>query len=526
MSENDERAVSPPRRRRWSRRKFFGLALFAIAGLAAIALGAAYFALLKIADSTLTEAIAETDSLDSGWRLEDLKAAREKREIPPEEDAAARVIRVLSLTPDVVPPPRVTGLPPSPSQIAALDSAFANYPDNMVLGSDQFTALKQLIDRNKEALEEARPLSELSRGRYHLNYAINPLETLLPHTQDSRDVARLLRLDALLRAETQEMDVALEDVRAIIGVAHSIDDEPTAISQLVRIAEVNVAIKTLERILAQGSGSDAALAKVQKRLNDEAKVPFNLIAMRAERAVSFDLLGKLADGTITTSDITYAVPKEMKSVVTQTPHGQAFCRYNQGLSLKMMNKAVEISRLPVSEQVQKWKTWENDAKLPVDSWGKLTKSLTYLLIPALGAMATAHIRINAILGCAEIMVAMERYRIKNGGWPDSLEAIPRSILERIPIDPYSGKPLRAIRKEDGWVVYSVGPNGEDDHGELDLRFDPKTEGSDWGLTLYDPSYRLLPPFYDQELPAQPFVGEPLLDDSTVMPPELRMDTIP
>jgi len=515
----------PKRGRSRFRGKIVGIILLGLASAVALGFGAVYYALVKKADATLAEAVDEADRLDPGWRMEEIEAARSRDVIPAEEDAGPRVIRIVDKMPLPAPSVIQSQMRPGISPLIQIDGALKNYPPFMVLGSDMHAAIAEEVRKHAEALKEARLLTELTRGRFPLTIAKIPFDTLLRNTQNSRSVAVLLRLDAILRTEKQDIDAALHEIRAMIGVSHSIGDEPFAISQLVRIAEDFVALETLDRVLAQGTGTDDALAKVQKRLQDETKIPFNLIAMRGERAVAYDLFGKLADGTVPLNALSGSVSDDVKFPGSLTPHARALYRFNQGLSLRMMNKAVEISKLPVAEQVEKWKSWEAEIKPPADTWGKMTQSLTFALIPALGAAATAHFRLNAMLGCAEVMVAMERFRIANGHWPETLDQIPKSILPEIPLDPYSGSPIKVKRDENSWIVYSVGPNGTDDGGTLDDRFDPKTEDSDWGYTLHDPSARRQPAFYEEQLPSQPFLGEPLLDGFTLTNPDMLMDMI-
>jgi hypothetical protein len=63
---------------------------------------------------------------------------------------------------------------------------------------------------------------------------------------------------------------------------------------------------------------------------------------------------------------------------------------------------------------------------------------------------------------AGVLVAATRARLAGTSLADSLvpEAVPA-----LPGDPFTtDKPLVAKRTDSGWVVYSVGPDGEDDGG--------------------------------------------------------------
>jgi hypothetical protein len=491
-TETPEPRVGTPSRRRWGSLKILGLVL-AILSIVVGLPAAGYVWLLLKADATLRNAIAEADRLDPGWRLEAILEAREKDVIPDDEDAAACVLRVLNLIPAdwQSTDPKIREAQ-GPYRGYDLDEKVGKLRPDVKLSDELAAGLKAEVEELAPALAEARPLAGMSRGRLPIEYAEVFFDTKLPHTQDSRKVVRLLRLSATHRAQGGDYDGALDDCRAIIGVSHAIGDEPTTISQLVRIAEVSFALGTLVRVLAQGEASDAALARVQDRLAREAKVPFSTIGLRGERASFFDMLGKLAGGSISVTELSH-FPARRSGPVHLKPHGVAFYRYNQGLCLSLMTRAIEIEKLPLSEQEVRWAEWEALARPPKNQWYLMTGSLTYILIPGFHAFHTAHKRIVGLLNVAQVMVAMERYRLTNGRWPKSLGEIPKSILPETPIDPYSSKPVRIAQKSDGWAVYCVGTDGQDNGGKLDPNFNPRFKGSDWGYHLWDVSHRRRPP---------------------------------
>jgi hypothetical protein len=68
-----------------------------------------------------------------------------------------------------------------------------------------------------------------------------------------------------------------------------------------------------------------------------------------------------------------------------------------------------------------------------------------------------------------VAVALEEFRIVNGQYPMDLWELVPTFLERIPLDPRSGKPFVYCRDDDpakgqGCLLYSVGENGLDDGG--------------------------------------------------------------
>jgi len=72
---------------------------------------------------------------------------------------------------------------------------------------------------------------------------------------------------------------------------------------------------------------------------------------------------------------------------------------------------------------------------------------------------------QTVLNLARTAVALERYRLQEGAYPDQLTALVPGHLAAIPEDPVSAAPLHYGRQADGgFVVYSVGMDGQDDGG--------------------------------------------------------------
>jgi len=93
-----------------------------------------------------------------------------------------------------------------------------------------------------------------------------------------------------------------------------------------------------------------------------------------------------------------------------------------------------------------------------------------------------------LLRCSSTAVAVERYRLGHGFWPDRLDDLVPRNLSRIPTDPFDGQPLRYKRLDDGVVIYSIGADRKDDGGHLE-RINIREPDTDVGFQLWDPSQR-------------------------------------
>jgi len=82
-------------------------------------------------------------------------------------------------------------------------------------------------------------------------------------------------------------------------------------------------------------------------------------------------------------------------------------------------------------------------------------------------LATQYARLQAGLHLAEIACALERYRIANGSFPESLETLAPTYTDQLPKDLVSGEPMKFHRSgADGYALYEFGWNGKDDGGSV------------------------------------------------------------
>jgi hypothetical protein len=105
-----------------------------------------------------------------------------------------------------------------------------------------------------------------------------------------------------------------------------------------------------------------------------------------------------------------------------------------------------------------------------------------MLLPATGPYERSLAYVQSSADLARVAVALERYRLAHGEFPDSLDALAPQFMEKIPHDIIGGQPLHYRRTDDGqFVLYSVGWNETDDGGVVSFRESGSvdTDKGDW-----------------------------------------------
>jgi hypothetical protein len=90
-----------------------------------------------------------------------------------------------------------------------------------------------------------------------------------------------------------------------------------------------------------------------------------------------------------------------------------------------------------------------------------------MLFPAIGSAVKKFAAIQASIDLARVACALERYRLANGVYPETLDALAPQFIGKLPHDIINGQPLHYRRTDDGkFVLYSVGWNETDDGGTV------------------------------------------------------------
>ncbi len=97
------------------------------------------------------------------------------------------------------------------------------------------------------------------------------------------------------------------------------------------------------------------------------------------------------------------------------------------------------------------------------------------------------IQLQVHLDLARVAIALERYRLAEGRYPESLDALSPTYLLEIPLDRVSGEPLLYRIKDDGTPqIRSLGANVQDDDGRV---FKDVNKG-DWVWQYTNPDFSL------------------------------------
>jgi len=284
---------------------------------------------------------------------------------------------------------------------------------------------------------------------------------LFPHLARMREAARFLALRAELATADGDADAALGDCATILRMAEHAKSEPTIIGQLVGYALQGFALTTLEHVLANAEPQAPACTRLSAQLEHTDQIGPSVRAMQGERVLfgrwAFDYLRHKGKDP----GLAEVVGKQVLWLrIPARTVGRPVLNVNELTYLRSLTGWTDVMRLPFPEALQREKSLQQD----MDALPAYRAVLARMLTPAFARFTWSRNRTTAMIGAAEIALALRLYRVAHGTYPDSLSALENAGW-RLPNDPFTEQPYRYRRQGAGFLVYSVGPDLTDDGGK-------------------------------------------------------------
>lgn len=326
--------------------------------------------------------------------------------------------------------------------------------------------IRDLIERYAQPLELIRRAAQMERSRFDLDLTF-PGTVSMEHLIGLSKASRLLRWSALLRLRDGDVNGALEDARTAFLLTNAVADEPVIISLLFRSTLINGSLATTELVLGEHQpGPETSRAFLRDLQPAAASLRAHLVRVFKGERVAFRTLMAPFSGQW---DI---IPLEMRVAAPYIPRrsisaflGRPFIRSMLLGYLNMVPRIVEISRADWVDARPLMEALEADAaEWETRYMRHYSRIFAAMIVPALIRLKQVETRTEARLAGAEAALALKLYRADRGEYPDSLDALAPEFLESVPRDPFAGEPLKYVREGEGFLVYSLGPNGVDDGG--------------------------------------------------------------
>jgi hypothetical protein len=342
------------------------------------------------------------------------------------------------------------------------------------------------LSRYDSTIEELRQAATLPYSRFPLNYDSDfPATINLPHLSALKSCSQMLQLRAVAELQNGQSDLALADVKLMLRLNDSIRTEPFLISHLVRIDMLNLTLQPVWEGLQDHKWSDAQLVELDQEL---AKLDFLAdyeFSMRGERAMEMAnieylrrtrRIGEYFNGQDST-------PGFVKAAYLLIPNSVF---YQNELAFALAYQDWILPVVDLEQHIVSPKKAELTASNIYEErvhWSP-NNVLVSMMLPAIQAAVKKYAYAQSTVDMARVACALERFRLAQGNYPETLDALQPRFIDALPHDVIGGQPLKYHRLDnEQFALYSVGWNGKDDGGAVVFRTSAKLsidlEKGDW-----------------------------------------------
>jgi hypothetical protein len=330
---------------------------------------------------------------------------------------------------------------------------------------------RQVLAANAEHFRILEQASRIPGCAFPVDWDAGPA-MMLRHLPEVQRSARLLSTRAAIAASDRRIDDALADCATMLRMAEHMKCEPTLTSQLSAFAIQDIAVQSMRDALSVGAPSPKAARELFGQLSavDDGK-PFSR-ALRSE----VELFGmKIFDMA------QHANSREFQGLLGDARRaawqGQVLRAY--GTIARPLANLDEIAYLRAMKSgidaiSQPWP----QSRERLDAVGQSVYDLpayrsllTRMLFNLSDRILESRESRTAALRAARIGLALVIYKSERGSYPDALASL-EDAGPKIPADPFTGKPFRYARRGDGFIVYSLGPDMQDQGGRPATTYAP------------------------------------------------------
>ena len=280
---------------------------------------------------------------------------------------------------------------------------------------------------------------------------------LMPHLALLRDASQLYSLRASARLAKGDTDGAMSDVLLGIRTSELFADEPMLISQLVRVAILEMNLVPFCDGLHRQQWNDTQLAEFQKTIESIDLLEGTTLAFRGERNLVNMWFDQIAAGT--------AKPASDGEIFVDPGWFVDLNRYhiNRIITENLLARIdVEKHRVSMQGVPTAGEEMEQLTNVPF-AW---RYAFTTMLIPAYDKIILKMTSAQAGLDQVMVAAALERHRLAKGGYPETLEELVPARLTKVPGDLFHENGLIYRTEGDTFALYSTGYNVKDDGGEF------------------------------------------------------------
>ncbi len=274
------------------------------------------------------------------------------------------------------------------------------------------------------------------------------LGTLLPDTQATRALSRLMMLEWEVALRDNDSKRALECIRACQGLEASLLGEPMVVSQLVRFNVANRRNEMLRRSIEHDLLQPQQLRAIRRDIPsiDDELASFSL-AVQGERGLSLPVFSDPAEA---------AALLEIEEAENSPLLGKL--RSRDAIFYLDQIGAFEDAPTELAEFREHGQKWGENLSAKVDSSSAAEKTdyiVSYLLLPALQTVSAAYSNAIEIDNLARLAIDVRLYRVADGSLPQTMDELIKKGDGTAAYETAGDEPFGYLKEDSGVTVWGI-----------------------------------------------------------------------
>lgn len=293
--------------------------------------------------------------------------------------------------------------------------------------------LRAFVASNQEAVRVAGE----ARARRQANWEADYLNGNLPSLMEVRSLSDAIYLAARIELDEGRVDQAVERITTGLALSASLRQEPSLIVQLIRITVGARQLEAVQRAITAFEPTPASLESLAQWLSENRKPDPMHLGLLSELKYFNSAMARVEAGLAVAPE---AAANFIPRAVVHSRLARPLLRLSRLRYLEQMGILLDLHTGPRPRSAV-----PNHA-----SWWSPLKRLQGIAGPGLErAMDTSDV-FNNQLTLTELAVALRRFRIDRGRYPDSLDALVPAYVTVVPVDSVTGTPPGYSRQGTGF----------------------------------------------------------------------------
>ncbi|MFA5553725.1 MAG: hypothetical protein WCZ89_02170 [Phycisphaerae bacterium] len=347
------------------------------------------------------------------------------------------------------------------------------------LTETEFELLNKWINENSEAIDlyiQASKKPYCWWNRQFDNEKESFFDMVFPELSPIRQISRLVLWRSRLNFYQGDIDGAFEDLFTLYRTGGLFKGPRMLIEQLVGIAIQAMAVHNAFEIIDRQQIGEQMLGRIQNEFQMLVDNGIFHINFKVEMFYVMDFIQRAYTDNGRGSG--HMAPIGLQQYFTD-PTSDSSYFFALGASLISPNRAkmtemVEYLYDSYDKLAQftpfSRRQMNIDTELDIDQWPRIKQARYWffmIMVPSYNQVLRLSYRIQADSEALLTVLALQRYKLRYGQYPETLDALVQAkLLDKIPIDPFSDKAFvyRVIGED--FILYSVGQNFTDDGGQI------------------------------------------------------------